>query len=222
MSYFRKSCKFTYIRHFFLQQLLKEGNYSREEIYNNKNYSLLFMLSFRNDKNIKLNLTSIAFLTQVYQCCILKTERKWMLLLNNYYTTVSGHFFAICMFIFHKPEVQMVILICSTSLNFIWFKSYGLKRSLRPIATLAKWQKIATDKWPFYDHFWLFFHQLYVHLSQNWGSDGHFRCWLSLNLNWYKCYDTKSKKEQNAKNPIELFFYKIAKTRKWKYLHFVS
>ena len=35
-------------------------------------------------------------------------------------------------------------------------------------------KKIATDKWPFYDNFWPFFHQLYVHLSQNWGSDGHF------------------------------------------------
>ena len=64
-----------------------------------------------------------------------KTDWKRMLLLNDPYTTVSGHFFDICMFIFHKPEVQTVILICSTGLNFNWFKSYGLKCSLRLRAT---------------------------------------------------------------------------------------
>ena len=104
----------------------------------------------------------------------LKTDRKWMLFLNNCHTTVSGYFFAMCMCIFHKIEVQTVILICSTGWNSNWFKSYDLKRSLRPYTTFANSQKIATDKWPFYDNFWPFFHQLYVHLSQNWGSDGHF------------------------------------------------
>ena len=79
----------------------------------------------------------------------------------------------VCILIFHKFEVQTVILICSAGLNFNWFKSYGLKCSLRPRATLANSQKIATNKWPFNDHFWLFFCQLYVHLSQNWSSDGH-------------------------------------------------
>ena len=55
-----------------------------------------------------------------------------MLLLNDCYKTISGHFFAIYMFIFHKHEVQMVILICSAGLNFNWFKSYDLKGSMRP------------------------------------------------------------------------------------------
>ena len=80
-----------------------------------------------------------------------------MLLLNDCYTTVSGHFFATCMFIFQKPEVQIVILICSMDLDFNWFKSYGLKGSLVLHPTLVNSQKIATDKWPFYDHFWPFF-----------------------------------------------------------------
>ena len=31
----------------------------------------------------------------------------------------------------------------------------------------------------------------------------------------------KAKKKQNSKNAIELFFYKIAKKKKWKYLDFV-
>ena len=54
-------------------------------------------------------------------------------------------------------------------LNINWFKSYGLKCGLRPHG------KIASDKRPFYDHFWPFFCQLYVHLSQNWGSDSHYK-----------------------------------------------
>ena len=58
------------------------------------------------------------------------------------------------------------------SLNLNWFKSYGLR--LRPKASSANFWKIETDKWPFYDHIWPFFCQLYVYLSQNWGSDGHF------------------------------------------------
>ena len=41
-----------------------------------------------------------------------KTDPKRMLLFDNCYTTVSGSFFAMCMFIFHKTEVQRVILIC--------------------------------------------------------------------------------------------------------------
>ena len=69
-----------------------------------------------------------------------KTDWKRMLLLKDYYTIVSGHFFAKCMFIFHKPEIQRVILICSTGLNFNWCKSYGLKGSLRTHATLANSQ----------------------------------------------------------------------------------
>ena len=39
----------------------------------------------------------------------LNSVTKWKLLMNNCYKTVSGHFFAICTFIFHKAEVQTVI-----------------------------------------------------------------------------------------------------------------
>ena len=60
---------------------------------------------------------------------IIKSDPKRMLLLNNCYKIVSGHFFAVCIFIFHKTEVQTVILRCSTGLNCNWFKSYGLKCS---------------------------------------------------------------------------------------------
>ena len=53
--------------------------------------------------------------------------------LSNCYKTVSGHFIAICIFIFHKTEVQAVILRCSMGLNFNWFKIYGLKCSKKQI-----------------------------------------------------------------------------------------
>ena len=71
----------------------------------------------------------------------IKSDPKWMLLLNHWYTTISGHFFAMCMFIFHKTEVQRVILICLMGLNFNWFKNYGLKCILRLNTALANSQK---------------------------------------------------------------------------------
>ena len=45
-----------------------------------------------------------------------------------------------------------------------WFKSYDLRCSLRPCASSANSQKIATNKWQFYDHIWPFFCQLHVTL----------------------------------------------------------
>ena len=64
-----------------------------------------------------------------YDMYVIKTDPKRMLLFNNCYKTVSGHFFAICIFIFHKTEVQTVILRCLMGLDLNWFKSYGLKCS---------------------------------------------------------------------------------------------
>ena len=53
---------------------------------------------------------------------------------------------------------------------------------LRNIKSVWKWMSLY--KWPFYDLLWPFFCNMYVHLSQNWGSDGHFgllnRSYLSL------------------------------------------
>ena len=41
---------------------------------------------------------------------------------------MSGHFFANYMFIFHKTEIQTVLLKCLRSLNLNWYKSYDKKR----------------------------------------------------------------------------------------------
>ena len=88
-------------------------------------------------------------------------------LVNGRSMTISSRFFANSINIFQKTEVQTVILKCLTGLNPNWYKSYDHK-------SLANSPKLETNKWPFYDHFWPFFCQLYEHLSQNWGSDGHF------------------------------------------------
>ena len=52
--------------------------------------------------------------------------------------TISGYCFANCMNIFHKTEVQKVILRCLTGFYLIWFKSYDTKCSMSPNAILAK------------------------------------------------------------------------------------
>ena len=44
----------------------------------------------------------------------------------GYFTTISGHFFAKYIYILHKTEVQIIILMCLTSLNPNWVKSYDI------------------------------------------------------------------------------------------------
>ena len=51
-------------------------------------------------------------------------------LINGHFTTISGHFFANYVSIFHKTEIQTVILRCFMSLKLNWCKSYD-----------AKWEK---------------------------------------------------------------------------------
>ena len=65
-----------------------------------------------------------------------------MTLTKVHFTTISGHFFANCMFIFHKTKVQTVILRCLMGLNLDWFKRYGLRCRWRPPRYLANSQKI--------------------------------------------------------------------------------
>ena len=47
-----------------------------------------------------------------YSVLYLYSDSKWNWLINGHFTTISGHFFANCMFIFHKTEVQTMILRC--------------------------------------------------------------------------------------------------------------
>jgi hypothetical protein len=123
----------------------------------------------------------------------LKSDRKRMLLLNNCYKIVSGHFFALCILIFHKTEVQTVILWCLMGLNCNCFKSYCLRCSRRPRAGSVNFWEIASDKWPFYDHIWPFYGNYMIIFDKIEIQTVILRCLTSLNLNWYKSYDTKPK-----------------------------
>ena len=141
---------------------------------------------------------------------IIKSDRKWMLLFNNCYKTISGHFFAICIFFFHKTEVQTLNLRCLTGLNLNWFISYSLRCSRRPCVSSVNFWKIATDKWSFYDHIWPFLASCMFSFHKTEIQTVILRCLMSLNLNWYKSYDTKPK---NAKNTHLCFFTKSLKIR---------
>ena len=44
---------------------------------------------------------------------------------------------------------------------------------------------------------------------------------MSLNLNWYKSYDTKPKNKNKKKRKF-VFLYKITKKWEWKYLLFAA
>ena len=56
--------------------------------------------------------------------------------------TNSGHFFAICMVIFHKTEIQTVILRCLISLSLNWYKSYDTKCKNSKNTNLCFWTKL--------------------------------------------------------------------------------
>ena len=100
---------------------------------------------------------------------------------NDSVTTISGHFFANHMFIFHKTEVQTVILRGWTDLNLDWFKSYGFRCILRLGASSANSQKVATDKWSFYNHMWSFFANYMFIFHKNEIQAVILRCLMSLN-----------------------------------------
>ena len=128
--------------------------------------------------------------------------------------------------IFHKTEVQKVILRCLTGLYLIWFKSYDTKCSMRPNAILAKSETLHKNLQlingrftTIFGHFFAncidIFHKTEVQTVI-------FRCLTGLYLNCFKSYDTKRKKEQKRKNQNWVFFDKISKKWKWKFLHFVS
>ena len=66
-------------------------------------------------------------------------------------------------------------------------------------------KKIATDKY-FYDHFWLFFGNFMFIFHKTKVQTVILQCWPTLNLNWYKRYDTESKKKTKKTKKPKWFF----------------
>ena len=79
-----------------------------------------------------LNLNIIKKKTQTFSFPmfykLLKQKAANLCHLNGYFKTISGLFSTNHIDVFHKTEVQKVILKCLTSLNPNWFKSYDTKR----------------------------------------------------------------------------------------------
>ena len=59
--------------------------------------------------------------------CIVEGDASNLRLTKVRFRTLSSHFFANYMTIFHITEVQMIILRCWTGLYLNWFKSYETK-----------------------------------------------------------------------------------------------
>ena len=123
---------------------------------------------------------------------------------------------------FYKNEVLTVILRCLTGLNLDWFKSYGLRCSLRLHASSAnskKRQLINSHFKTIYGHFFanymFIFHKTEIQTII-------LRCLTIINPNCSKSYDIKHKNAKNAKNANTCFCTKLQNKQKWKYLNFVS
>ena len=108
----------------------------------------------------------------------MKSTKLWV----GHFTTISGNFFANYINIFRKTEVLTIILRFLMGLNLDWFKSYGLRCSLRPRASSANSQKIATDKWPCNDYTWPFFANYMFIFHKTEIQTVILRCWTGLNL----------------------------------------
>ena len=109
-------------------------------------------------------------LTDIVLC--VKKQKNWWV---GHFTTLSGHFLANYINIFHKIELPTIILMCLTCLNLVWIKSYDIFSF--PVFyhfVKKKYWKFMTHKWSSWDNFWPFFGQLHENISQKRGSDGHF------------------------------------------------
>ena len=71
-----------------------------------------------------------------------ETDHQNLQLINGNFRTISGHLFANYMNIYHKTEIQAVILRCLTGRNLNWYNSYDTKRKKKN----AKTQKHGIEK----------------------------------------------------------------------------
>ena len=128
------------------------------------------------------------------QFCIVLCVKKQTNLWVGHFTTLSGHFLAHYINIFHKIELQTIILMCLTCLNLIWIKSYDIKHIFFHFLFFAILQRKNTE------NLWLINGHLGTisgHFLANYMKIFHkkevqtviLRCLVCLNLNWIKSYD---------------------------------
>ena len=71
----------------------------------------------------------------------IETGRQNLRQLNCCFTTISSHFFTIYIYVFHKTEIDTVILRCWMGLHLTWFKIYDKKGSFFRVWIFAILQK---------------------------------------------------------------------------------
>ena len=103
---------FWQLHKYFLQNLSADGH-----------FRVLNLFGYQLDQ--KLQHKTHIFLYPLFFNCGRKNHEN-LCLRNGYFFTILGHFFANYMIIFHKTEVQTVILRCLVCLNLNWIKSYDI------------------------------------------------------------------------------------------------
>ena len=79
---------------------------------------------FQLDQNLWHQSQIVLTSTNVFQFWKKKIEN--LSYKNGYFITISGHFFGNYINIFHKTEIQTVILRCLVCKNLYWIKSYNI------------------------------------------------------------------------------------------------
>ena len=76
-------------------------------------------------------------------CFSILLEKNWKFKFKKWpFLTICGHFFGKYIDIFHKTEIQTVILRCLMSSNLNWYKSYDTKRKNSKNTNLCFWTKL--------------------------------------------------------------------------------
>ena len=119
--------------------------------------------------------------------CFIKTDTTFK---KDPFRSISSHFFGDYSYIFHKNQVQKVILKCLTCLNLIWIKGYNIKHAKGNFRFFCnfekKGRKFKTQKWPFYDPFGNFFANYTEIFQKTEIQTVILRCLVDVNLNWIK------------------------------------
>ena len=129
-----------------------------------------------------------------------RNEREFI---NGRCRTISGHFFANCINIFHKTEDQTVILIGLMEKKLNWFKSYDTKCTLKPRKILAKsgidYQNLHLINGHFCANHMKIFHKTEIQMVI-------LRCWTSLNP-WLvqQLWPKTQKKQKTQKTQMHFF-----------------
>ena len=114
----------------------------------------------------------------------------------GHFITISGHFFANYINIFHKTEVLMNIFWCQKYLNLNWIKDYDIEHNFScfhffQFCKKKKW-KSRPHKWLSYDHFWPFLVRLHQIFHKTEVQTVFLRFLVYLYLHWIKSYAKNS------------------------------